>query len=321
MMKGDCGMKKTIVILLVIGAFGTTVQARYIKGINWADSVFSYTGKVQSWTDGECGGPEPSFMDFNTPATTWWVLGPNDADGNGNMYARDFEEGDRDYVGGWKGKNADQEIIVQFDSGIRDVEGDDVVIRMYCGPIAKASVWASTDGNDYTQIGIIEGQLNQIPGVEGELYDALFDFNGLFTGDVHFIRIFREIAEPKSGMFFDSFSTAYIDLPNDCNEVALFGWTLAGDINKDCYVNHKDLEILENQWQMCNDPNDPDFDESLFGDPNSIPSSCHGVWQAGMGLPADINHDCRVDSLDLAAFVEEFLACNNPDDPKCIPTW
>jgi hypothetical protein len=321
MTKGDSDMKKTMVIVLVVGAFGNTAQARYIEGINWADRVVSYTGKVQSWTGGQSGGPEPTYMDCHTPATTWWVLGPNDADGNGDLYAWDFDLDDRDYVGGWKGKDADQELIVQFDTGIRDIEGDDLIIRLYCGPIARASVWASIDGNDFTQIGTIRGQLNEIPGLPGELYDAVFDLSGLFTDDVHFIRVFREVAEPKSGMFFDSFSSAYIDVPSDCNEVVEFGWTLAGDINQDCCVNHKDLETIESQWQMCNDPNDPDFDESLFDDPNSIPSSCHGVWQAGLGLAGDINHDCRVDSLDLAVFVEEFLACTDPNDADCIVTW
>jgi len=316
-------MKKTIYILLVILAFGKTVQARCIEGINWTDSVFSHTDKIQSWADGYYGGPGSHYMDSNTPATTWWVLGPNDADGNGDMYAWDFEQGDRDYVAGWRTGSplhSEQEIVVKFETGIKDIIGDDIVIRMFCGPVAKASVWASIDGNDFTQIGIIEGQLNEIPGTGGYLYDAFFDFNGIFTDDVHFIRVFREVTEPQSGMFFDSFSTAYIDVPNDCNEVGLFGWELAGDIDQNCYVNLEDFAMLANQWQKCNDPNDPGFDASFFDDPNSIPSSCHGVWQAGMGLDSDINHDCRVDFLDLQAFAEEYLNCNNPDDYNCTAT-
>ena len=101
----------------------------------------------------------------------------------------------------------------------------------------------------------------------------------------------------------------------------LFGWALAGDINKNCYVNLEDFAMLANQWQKCNDPNAADFNESLFDDPNSIPSTCHGVWQAGMGLAADLNHDCRVDYSDLSAFAEDYLNCNNPDDSNCTPTW
>jgi hypothetical protein len=212
-------MKNIIYVLLIILAFGKAVQARYVEGINWADRVASHTDEVQSWTGGECGGPEPDWMDSNTPANTWWVLGSSDADWNGDMYARDFHLGDRDYVGGWKATNADQEIIVKFDTGIEDIDGNDVVIRMYCGPIAEASIWASVDGNDFTQIGTIEGHLDEIPGIGGELYDAYFDFNGLFTGDVNFVKVSREVAQPKSGFFIDSFSTAYIDLPSNCNDV------------------------------------------------------------------------------------------------------
>jgi len=317
-------MKKAIYILLVIPAFGGAVQARYIEGINWADSVFSHTDKIQSWADGYCGGPGSVSMNANTPATTWLVLGPSDADGNGNMYAWDFEAGDKDYVAGWRtgsSMHADQEIIVKFNAGLRDTVGNDIVIRMFCGPIAEASVWASTDGNDFLQIGTIAGQLYGTPGSDGELYDAFFDFDGRFADDVHFIRVFREVTEPKSGMFFDSFSTAYIDVPNDCNEVGLFGWALVGDIDQNCYVNLEDFAMLANQWQKHNDPNDPGVDASLFDDPNSIPSSCHGVWQAGTGLDSDTNHDCKVDFLDLQAFAEDYLNCNNPNDTNCAQTW
>lgn len=317
-------MKKTTYILLIILTFDNAAHARHVKGINWADSVFSHTDKIQSWADGYCGGPGSHYMDSNTPATTWWVLGPSDADGNGDMYAWDFEQGDRDYVAGWRTGSAShsgQEIIVKFETGIEDIDGDDIVIRMFCGPVAKASVWAGTDGNNFTQIGTIEGQLNEVPGEPGYLCDAFFDFNGVFTGDVNFIRVFREATEPQSGMFFDSFSAACVDIPNDCNEVGMFGWSLDGDIDQNCYVDLADFALLANKWLKCNDPNSTDFDESLFENPNSIPSSCHGVWQTGMCLTSDINHDCKVDLLDLQVFTEAYLSCNNPDDPNCTATW
>ncbi len=316
-------MKKTIYLLLVALSVGT-VQARYIKGINWADSVFSYTNKIQSWADGYCGGPGSVFMDSNTPATTWLVLGPSDADGNNDMYAWDFSEGDMDYVAGWRSgspAHADQEIIVKFDTALEDVDGNDIVIRMFCGPIAEASIWASTDGNTFLQIGTLAGQLNQIPGRGGYLYDAFFDFNSLFSADINYIRVFRTVTAAQSGMFFDSFSSAYVDSPTDCNEVGLFGWSLSGDINQNCYINLTDMAMLFSQWQQCNDPNSPDFDASLFADPNSIPSTCHGVWQANMGLASDLNHDCRVDYLDLSIFADKYLNCNNPSDPNCNQNW
>jgi hypothetical protein len=40
----------------------------------------------------------------------------------------------------------------------------------------------------------------------------------------------------------------------DCTSVNYYGFSLAGDINKDCYVNTKDLDILTEQWLDCDDP-------------------------------------------------------------------
>jgi len=317
-------MKNLIYIMLVILIFSLPVNARYTCGINWADRVISHTDKIQSWADGYCGGPGSHYMDSNTPATTWWVLGPSDADGNGDMYAWDFDEGDRDYVAGWRTgspAHADQEIVVMFDEGIEDIDGNDVVIRMYCGPVAQASVWASVDGNSFTQVGAISGQIGEVPGTGGEFYDAFFDFDGIFEEDVHYLRVFREVTTSQSGMFFGSFGTACIKEPGDCNEVREFGWTIDSDINKDCYVNFEDFAELANRWNVCNDPNSPDFDVSVFDDPCSVPSSCHGVWQAGMGMGADLNHNCKVDFLDLQIFAREYLKCNNPDDPNGEPDW
>ncbi|MFA5293171.1 MAG: hypothetical protein WC496_09080 [Phycisphaerae bacterium] len=317
-------MKKIIYITLIVLNINAMLYARYVNGINWADSVVSYTDKIQSWADGYCGGPGSHYMDSNTPATTWWVLGESDADGNGNMYAWDFEDGDRDYVAGWRSggaSNSEQEFIVKFETGIKDVSGNDIVIRMFCGPLAAASVWASSDGETFVQIGTIEGRLNEIPGESGWLYDAYFDFAGSFADDVHFIRVFREVTSQQSGMLFDSFSTAYIELPIVSNEVGLFGWALAGDTNKDGYVNFEDFAVIANYWQKCNDPNEPDFDVSLFADVDSVPSSCHGVWQAGMGMDADINKDCRVNLPDVQVFSEKYLECNNPEDSNCIANW
>ena len=323
-------MMKRIVFAITILVLSGVSQAGYINGINWADRVVSHTDKIQSWADGYCGGPGAQLMQLETPSTAWWVLGPWDADGNGNMYAWDFDDGDHDFVGGWRtGSSAhmNQEILVEFDTGIRDVEGDDIMIRVFCGPVASASVWASTDGSDFVNLGIIDGRLNQIPGSPGYLYDARFDFDARFVEEVHYISVFREVTQPQSGMFFDSFGSACVDLPTNRQEVAEFGWTMDADINRDCYVNLEDFIDFSGQWQLCNDPallNDPNenyFDISLFDDPNDIPSSCHGVWQAGMGLSSDINHDCMVDLEDLEIYADSFLNCNNPEDPNCVITW
>lgn len=316
-------MRKLIVFLTLLSA-GSINFGQYIDGVNWADRTVSFTDKIQSWADGYCGGPGPSFMEPNTPSTTWWVLGPADADANGDMYAWDFTLGDRDFVAGWRtgsALHADQEIIVEFDAGIEDVPGNDLVIRMFCGPAAKASVWASTDGFTYTEIGTIEGDLNSVPGMGGFLYDAFFDLNGLFADDIHFVRVVREVTAAQSGMFFDSFSSAYIHTPSSPSEVSQYGWNLVGDIDASSYVNSLDFASLAGQWQVCNDPNDPELDSSLFPDPNSIPSSCHGIFQAGLGLEADINQDCVVNMNDLYLLLRQYLECNNPEDESCVKNW
>ncbi len=317
-------MKKMICLLLIIFAWNQVSQGEYVNGVNWADRVISHTSKIASFVNGGCSGSGSLPMVSETPATTWLVLGPSDSDQNGNMYAWDWDQGDKDYVAGWRTGSplhAEQEIIVEFDHGLRDIDANDVVVRMYCGPLAQASVWASTDGAVFTQIGVIEGELNQVPGTGGYFYDATFDFDGKFSEDVHFIRVFREVTVSNSGIFFDSFRSAYTDMPTDRNDVALLGWALAEDVNKDAYVNLADFAIMADQWQACNAPEDAAFDESWFDDPATIPSTCHGVWQAGMGLQADTNHDCKVDILDLADLAQHFLSCNNPTDINCNPTW
>ncbi|MFA5293613.1 MAG: hypothetical protein WC496_11330 [Phycisphaerae bacterium] len=46
-----------------------------------------------------------------------------------------------------------------------------------------------------------------------------------------------------------------INMP-DCNEVYRYGFEYAGDFNKDCKVDYKDLDILSQQWLSCIDPNE-----------------------------------------------------------------
>ncbi|NLH16685.1 MAG: PKD domain-containing protein, partial [Phycisphaerae bacterium] len=43
-----------------------------------------------------------------------------------------------------------------------------------------------------------------------------------------------------------------------CADVVAAGLTQKTDLNKDCYVNLKDLAILLENWTQCNDPEDED---------------------------------------------------------------
>ena len=323
-----CRVVGSVTLITVFGVLSSRAQGRYIRGQNWADSVEYYTDRIQNYGLGGCSGGV--LMD---PNTTWWVLGPNDCDADGDMDAHTEDVYgeltiDNDYVAGWRGggaANKNQEIILRFDYGLKDVpETNDLVIRVYCGGMARCSVWASAesnDVNDFVKIGEVVGHYDQIPGMPGKLYDAYFDFNGVFLGDVRYVRVCRETVGSDTGMFFDSFASAIIMEPNSCEEVASFGWSIDSDINFDCYVDFLDYAALIRSWHMCNDPSNPDCEHSDFRVPNQRPSSCYGLWQSGFGMSADLNRDCYVDLTDLAEFAGDWLRCNDPDAAACEVDW
>ena len=190
-------MKKCLMLFAIVTIVSVvgSAEAALVNGQNWADSVVSYTSKIQNYNG--------ILMSSSTES---WVTGPSDADQNGNMYA--WDEGDLDCVAGWRAGAANQEIIVGFDTALEDVAGEDLVIRMYCGPNSQASVYVSEDNSVWTNIGTISGTPGQVPGSPGYLYDAAFDFSGLFSGDAYYVKVHRDIAGPQTGMFFDSFASA-----------------------------------------------------------------------------------------------------------------
>ncbi len=195
-MKSVKSLNKVLGMIMVC-ALATVSQAALVGGQNWADSVVSYTSAIQSY-----GGT------LMTPATEFWPLGSSDADQTGNMHAWDFVGGDLDYVAGWRGGNVDQELVVGFNEPLQDIAGDDLVIRMYCGSKASATVYVSeTNNNDWVQVGTIIGQSMQVPGKPGFLYDAAFDFDGLTSSDVSYVKVHRETTGSGTGMFFDSFAS------------------------------------------------------------------------------------------------------------------
>ena len=87
-------------------------------------------------------------------------------------------------------------------------------------------------------------------------------------------------------------------VPSDCPDVLNLGYGLASDIDPDCYVNYKDLKIITDHW----------LDTGCTG-----PDYCGGADFA----PAD----GVVDLLDLGRFAEQWLWCNDPEDPNCINNW
>ena len=38
-------------------------------------------------------------------------------------------------------------------------------------------------------------------------------------------------------------------------------------------------------------------------------------------LSSDFDHDCNINLIDFEIFGEQWMQCNNPTDPECLPTW
>lgn len=188
---------------LVVGlfAYATIAGAVTIDGQNWADSVEEYTSYIMNF----------GWIPMET-STEHWVTGVSDVDTNGNDY---FDGGEPDDLGGWRDTAADQHIIVKFDEGLADVAGNDLVIRMFCGGKAHASIWGSVDNSDdsYIQIGSIVGINGHVPGKPKWFYNAEFDFNSCGLDDVHYVKVERITTGSGSGMFFDSFASTAVPEP------------------------------------------------------------------------------------------------------------
>ncbi len=181
---------------LAVCALSSAGQAGPANSRNWADSVVSYTSQIQNY--------EGTLMG---PSTEYWLLGPSDTDQNGNLYAFDWGI-DQMTNAGWKAAAPAQEIVVQFDTALTDGAGDDLVIRLFCGPKAEASVYVSEDGSNWIQLDSIVGAAQQDLGTPGQLADVSYDFEGLGIRGVHYVKVYRETTGNGTGMFFDSFGTA-----------------------------------------------------------------------------------------------------------------
>jgi len=202
--------KTPAVVAIVVAAIATSANAGIIGNTNWADGVFDYSSNIQNY-----GGT------LMTEATEFWVTGPSDADVDGNGYA--WDAGDLDYVAGWRSNAPGEYIILEWNTGIPDLVGDDLTIRLYSGPNASASVFASTDGTAFSLIGTLGG------GTPGYLRNESFDFAGLFAEDIHYVKVERVANGPQTGMFFDSFAGAVVPEPST---LALLGVGIFGLIRR-----------------------------------------------------------------------------------------
>jgi hypothetical protein len=85
---------------------------------------------------------------------------------------------------------------------------------------------------------------------------------------------------------------------SNCAEVQDANYGLPADLSGDCYVNYKDLKIISDYWLNTD---------------CSEPSNCAG---------ADFEPtDGIVNLFDFNRFAQQWLMCNDPEDPNCTPNW
>ena len=183
-----------ICALAITFSLSLAAQAEVIGGMNWADSVVAYSANIQNY----------GFQMMNS-ATEFWVLNEPDADTNDNGYT--WDDGEPDYVAGWRGGTEGEYIIVHFDTALTDVDGNDLNIFCYGGSSASCTVSVSNDGITYTDIGTIGA------GTPGYLVNVGFDFDGLFADDPHYVKVLRVAKGSGTGMFFDAFGGAAVPEP------------------------------------------------------------------------------------------------------------
>ena|GEM_PF-5140002 len=176
----------TVLVVGLLVGLVAPAEAGLVDGTYWADDVVEpWSGQIQDY-----GG---TLMDATT---TWWLTGAPDADVNGNGYA--WDEVDEDSVAGWRGNDPGAEFTVYFEIPIPDLAGDDVLIKGYRGSSYSASVWASSAGALFEQLGTIGG------GQAGYFDEFWFDLAGTSFGEVQYVRLDRDANGPNTGGFVDA---------------------------------------------------------------------------------------------------------------------
>jgi hypothetical protein len=148
------------------------LQGEIIDGWNWADDAFDYSDNIQNFAGTRVDD-----------STEWWLTGPADT-----------------REAGWRSMGLEEYIVMFWQTGIPDLPGNDLVIHLFSGPGASASVLASPDAGSFTPIGTLGG------GAPQQFRTESFDFNNLFHGDIHYLKVQRETEGSGTGMFFDAFA-------------------------------------------------------------------------------------------------------------------
>ena len=192
----------TLLSIAALTAFPAIANAEVILGVNYADDVAAYSANIQNYAGTLMGAP-----------TEFWVTGAPDADVNGDGVV------ENDFVAGWRSSAPSEFITVHFNTALTNLLGDDLSIWLYNGPKASATVEVSTDGVDFTSIGSISGDGTS----SGPFRAEMFDFDGLFVGDVHYVKVSRVTIGSGTGMFFDAFGGTAVPEPGTISLLSAAG--------------------------------------------------------------------------------------------------
>ncbi len=103
---------------------------------------------------------------------------------------------------------------------------------------------------------------------------------------------------PEMSLPPESITTIHGTIFSNCEEVLSAGYGLTSDIHSDCYVDFKDFGVVAKYWLNTDCASQDDCEGADFE-----PS------------------DGDVDYFDLGTFVQQWLWCNNPEDPNCTANW
>ncbi|MGA2916507.1 MAG: carbohydrate binding domain-containing protein [Sedimentisphaerales bacterium] len=132
--------------------------------------------------------------------------------------------------------------------------------------------------------------LNNYHPADSAIYQTKLNSNFAYVGT------FNE----SSRLFLphQSITTIRLTAPADCNDVQDANLGLLSDLNGDCYVDYKDLDVIADYWLSNN---------------CASSNNCNG---------ADfVPVDGTVNFLDFSDFASQWMQCNNPQDANCIPNW
>jgi hypothetical protein len=173
------------------------------------------------------------------------------------------------------------------------------------GKTYQCSAWVRLDNSTSEYISISmkqvdDGGTRYHTVATGTAYNNQWTkLNGLFILDVN--STLEELTLYISGPSVDV--NFYVDDvivqtdPVNCLEVQQFGFSLAADLMKDCYVNFNDLMVLTDYW---------------LNEDCSAHNKCDG---------ADFEPDGDVDFIDFYTFGSQWMWCNDPEDSGCSPNW